>query len=243
MQEKYSHGFHSEVYKVDKQQKLWFPLADLVKIDESADKNWFARLFYRHKIASLLFPYNFINVLGAQVEPWEKNLIDEVTIGKTTLRERKRRVHRLFSQMASVPANHSVFSEHMDINLDIAVGDKKAEKVSLHDCVDCKSHREFHKSNDLEKKVIETAFPMQEIGILPPIDDPSDYCLTTEGNMIFFEVNEFDEEVLGKHLSSLKNPNEMEEKALRLLCRFNELYKDSRLAAFGSGIGGEIRIN
>ena len=247
MQEKYSSGFYSEVFKVDKQQKLYFPQSDLVKVDESSDKNWFARLFYRHKIASLLFPDNFINVTGSQVEPWERELIDEIKIGGTTFKNRVTRVHRLFSQMAHVPENHAVFSQHITVVGPDSIGnernDRTQEKVSLHDCVHCKAHREFHKSNDLQEKAINSASPMLDIGILPPIHDPSDYCLTEEGNIIFFEIDNFDEEVLGKHLSSLKNPNEMEENALRLLRRINELFEDSRLTALGSGIAGELRIN
>lgn len=243
MQEKYSNGFHSEIYRLNPKQKLWFPSADLVKIDESTDKNWFARLFYRHKIASLLFPDNFIEVVGAQVDPWEKNLVHETRMGEATFREPKQRIHRLFSKMASVPENHAVFSEHMDINFGTGSSDRESEKVSLHDCVHCKSHREFHRLSDIKQKAIDIASPMQKIGILPPSQDPSDYCLTREGNIVFFEINDFDEEVLEAHLSSLSNPNEMEERVLVLLHRLNELHKDSRLAAFNSGIGGEIRLN
>lgn len=247
MHEKYSRGFHASVYKVDRQQKLWFPSADLVKIDQSRDKNWFARLFYRHKIAQLLFPDNFINVVAAQVDPWQEQLVDEFTIGKRVFKEQKSREHKLFSKMALVPATHAVFSEHMDINMDISSedggSDSRSEKVSLHDCADCNSHRVFHISNGLEQKAMDIAPPMQKIGIHPPTHDPSDYCLTKEGDIIFFEVQNFQEEQLETHLSSLKSRTENEETALRLLKRFDALYKDSRRVLFSSGAGGEIRLN
>lgn len=237
MQEKYSEGFHSEVYTVSKGQKLWFPSADLVRIDKSTDKNWFARLFYRHKIAQTLFPDNFINVVGSQVDPWQEELVKKVTIGGDDYTFQKERVHRLFSEIASVPSSHAIFSEHMSAN-----------GKSLHNCAQCIDHIDFHRSNDIVRKAIEVTLPMQKIGIYPPIDDPSDYCLTEKDKIIFFEIEDFDSESLGEFLRSLKLPTDAQKKALVLVKRFRSLQANSEhrfdeAAGQGVGNGAEIRLN
>jgi len=237
MQEKYSNGFYSEVYRVSPEQKLWFPRSDLVRLDSSSDKNWFARLFYRHKIASLLFPNNFIEVVGAQVDPWERNFIYELQIGDTTVKGLRDREHRLFSKMADVPGEHSKFSSHISLS-------SKGRKVSICKCGDCIAHKEFHSTNDLEEKARRISAHMMKIGIMPPFTDLSDYCLTKEGNIIFFEIGSFEEKKLEMHLSSLgEKRSENEETALRLLKRFNVLHEESRRIAFTSGVAGELRLN
>lgn len=240
MRETYSNGFHTVVYKTDRQERLWFPSADLVRIDKSEDKNWFASLFYRHKIAQLLFPDNFINIVAAQVDPWQEQLLDEFIIGEEVFRQQKSREHRLFSQMAQIPAAHAVYSAHMGFDK----YEDRLEKISKHGCVDCESHRKFHVLENLERKARVASEPMLEIGIQPPTYDPSDYCLTEGGKIVFFEIDGLDRKILENFLSSLKAPTNSQREAQRLLNRFKHLREDSAVRfreALRSGIGAEIR--
>ena len=60
----YAHGWSSFVYRLTPAEKGRFPDADLVKEVKTNDATWFQRLYLRHRIAYILFPANFINVVG-----------------------------------------------------------------------------------------------------------------------------------------------------------------------------------
>lgn len=230
------------VFRVSEEQKLLFPRADLVRIEGSIDKNWAAKLFYRHEIASLLFPNNFIEVIAAQVDPWDDGLLESSFLDSQEFKKAKEREHRLFSKIAEVSSDHATFSSHMNFGTS---GDEII-KLSNHNCEGCKIHRKFHKSKNLEKEATKVALDMQKIGINPPINDPSDYCLNAERNIVFFEIDEFDGDKLHKYLSSLVTPNENEKKALSLLRRFISLREDSKARFkknFLNGVAGSIKLN
>lgn len=233
MQERkfYSKGFNAEVYEVNPQERLWFPHADLVRLDKPkiegvvGDKNRFKRLFYRHKIAQALFPDNFINVVAARTETREGLYEDRMLSTKTHKLHKllKSRRDMFFSQKADISIEHSTFSAHM------RPGYELNEKVSSCKCNDCISHRTFHFSSALAEKANEVSISMRRIGVSPAyFDDPSDYCLTGKGNIVFFEIDEFefDSTVLEKYLSSLGNPNSREKEALMLINRYNKLLKE-----------------
>lgn len=225
----YSKGFCAEVYEVNSQERLWFPHADLVRLDGPwivgvVDiKNNFARLFYRHKIAQILFPDNFINVVAARTEVREALYEDRMLSTKTHRVHKllESRTNALFSQKADIPVEHSTLSAHMRLD-----PDRKQSKVSSCECNDCISHRKFHLSSALVDKAKEVSIPMRGIGVVPSyLGDSSDYCLTGKGNIVFFEIDNFDREALGKHLSSLNNPNSREKEAQILIDRYNKLLK------------------
>lgn len=216
MQERefYSKGFHAGIYEVSSQERLWFPHADLVRLDKprmAGDKNRFARMFYSHKIAQILFPNNFINVVAARVDR-DKDSDKYRTTSRTNM---------LYSQKADIPIEHSTFSAHMELPY------RAFQKVFSCRCSDCTSHRAFHLSNALAEKAEEVSIPMGKIGILPAYSgDPSDYCLTGQGNIVFFEIDVFNDKALGEYLSSLENPNSREKEALVLINRYNELLSE-----------------
>jgi hypothetical protein len=112
--EKYSNGFNSAVYKVDNVDKKRFPNADLIRIDNSSkDRHWFGRLYYRHKIAHLLYPDNFINVVAVTVDSFKKDSFEEVSYSGSFNKEVE-----LFSKVAPVSPDHAIYSSHMRINPD-----------------------------------------------------------------------------------------------------------------------------
>lgn len=229
MQERrfYSKGLLAEVYEVSPQERLWFRHADLVRVDGPwivgpVDmKKIFARLFYKHKIAELLFPDNFIHVVAARTEV-RKVLYEDRMLSTKTHKVHKlleSRTNTLFSQKADIPVEHSTFSEHM-----ITDSDGKQGKVSSCQCNDCISHREFHSSSALAEKAEEVSIPMRRIGVVPAyFGDPSDYCLTGKGNIVFFEIDNFDNTALAEYLSSLENPDSREKEALILINRHTQL--------------------
>ncbi|OGH10444.1 MAG: hypothetical protein A2857_00005 [Candidatus Levybacteria bacterium RIFCSPHIGHO2_01_FULL_36_15] len=116
--------------------------------DEESDKLWFARLFYRHKIAHLLFPDNFIRVVGASVEPHDQELYDEVKIGNKIWHMAPNRIHRLFSKTAAVSPDHAIYSDHMAI----VAEDGWIHKKSVCSCQRCSNHRDEHKIHHMKKK-------------------------------------------------------------------------------------------
>lgn len=190
------------------EEKKLFPHADLVRESVGTDTRLFSKLFYRHKIANLLLPDNFIEVTGAQVYP-----SDDLSNGSIY------RATRLFSELAPVNKNHSVFSQHIDRRYDAVMGSKE----SLCPCDICFSHREFHKSNSLDQRAKQISEEMINIGIVPPYSDPSDYCLTEKDTVIFFEIEHLDHLNLGNYLRALKDLRPNQQWALRVLDRYEKL--------------------
>lgn len=233
MREKYSGGFDARIYLLTPNQKILFPQADLVREYETNDKNWFARLFYRHRVASLLFPDNFIDVVAAQVEPWQENLINEEQTEMIVSREAKNRTHKLFSKLAVVNKDHAIFSQHMYGRYDIV----DRTKISLCSCGHCASHRVLHDETLMAIKARDAGEEMGMIGIFPPCDDPSDYCLKENGDIIFFEVERFDSIRIRSHLQKLPNPKPNEKRALKLLDRLDQLLNNSR------DLGSNLRLD
>lgn len=208
--EPYSRGYNAGVWIISRREKFNFPTADLVRITNGDNK--FMRIFYMHKIAQLLFPGQFINVIGARIVT-RKSLEGEERQPLDAIR------NFLYSQQADVSSEHATFSAHMDIG--------GPGKVSLCRCGNCASHREFHHSNALAERAYADSFLMKAIGIMPPnYGDPSDYCLTREGKIVFFEIEFLNGERLKNHLSSLRRPNPNEQKALALVRRYNKLLHD-----------------
>jgi len=223
MAEIYSSGACSEVYKLTNSEKKLFPEADLVKIDTDKDRFWFARLFYRHKIAHLLFPNNFIDVVGATVDPHGPDLFDEHKLFDKPYFSAVDREHRLYSKLAKVDPEHATYSNHMKL----VTKNGGVFKKSICPCSICSGHREVHETRYMEEKAKHLAANLSPIGLGVPWNDPSDYCLS--GNdIIFFEIDHFEEKVLLKHLTSVDNPTSEQIASIKLLNRYGELKRMSR---------------
>jgi hypothetical protein len=223
MAEIYSSGACSEVYKLTDSEKRLFPEADLVKIVDDKDRFWFARLFYRHKIAHLLFPDNFIDVVGATVNPQGPDLSEEIKIFDKSYFSAVDREHRLYSKLAKVDPEHATYSNHMRL----VANNSGVFKKSICPCSVCESHREVHEKMHMEEKAMHFGRNLSSIGLGLPWDDPSDYCLSGE-NIIFFEIDHFEEKVLLKHLTDIINPTSEQIASIKLLNRYGELKRMSR---------------
>lgn len=217
MKERYSSGFYGELFLVSTEQRLLFPHADLAREENLMDRFWFARLFYAHKIASLLFPDNFIEVVGSQ-NKFVRD--DNPPQFKMTL----------LSKTAEVNPDHATFSDHVVTGAKFGM----LRKVQICKCGACIRHRKFHRDNNLKAKAGVEEIKMEKVGIRVP-QDKTDYCLGQNG-IVFFEMDGFDRKTLRRYLEGLASPNE--HAALRLLDRYDQSLKDSKRIAFS--VGGVI---
>jgi hypothetical protein len=216
----YSSGFHAKVFNVSPEQKFLFPQADLVRVESCDDPFWFQRLHKRYKIAELLFPEHFIEVVGSQIIPPEPVIGQSEGFDGRMTTYHERRDQLLYSKLAPVDTNHAVYASHIILN-------KGRFKESVCTCVTCKDHRHFHKRHDLARKAERFNDRIKHCGIKVPDCDPSDYCLGPNG-IIFFETEELDRHILRSYLENLHNPNDNQQLALRLLDRMDQSHQASR---------------
>lgn len=217
MKIEFSHGFRSKVYLATREQRKLFPTAQLVKEDVARERSWFARAYYQHKICKLLFPANFIEVSGSQVDPPDEWDIEEYKFdGKLISRTYVPRIHMIYSKQAELLDDHAKFSAHMT-KASAGIG-----KASVCDCEDCYHHRDFHRELHLKDQAKKLSEQAVKIGIGLPDDDPSDYCLTENG-IIFFEIDMIVVPELREYLLSLREPSFDQRYALRLLNRYEAL--------------------
>lgn len=215
MNERFSRGYYSTVYTLSDQERIRFPHAQLKKDSDRdpyiSNPYWYALCFYRHKIASLLFPDNFIAVIGTTKEVTTSNVA-------------------IFSQIAAVPPEHAVYSAHMryvEIALNKHPYGLSINKRSLCQCETCISHRNFHNQQNIASKARSLAKKISQSGILTPYDDRSDYCLNDQGKVVFFEIAGFEPTKLINYLDSLKNPSQNQLRAPVLLKRYQQLILDN----------------
>lgn len=209
MNERFSKGFYSTVYTLNDQERLRFPHAQLKKDDGDPFRfhpYWYALSFYRHKIASLLFPENFIEVTGTTKDSASSTAI--------------------YSKIAPVPPEHAVYSAHIrcvEIALNKYPYGLWINKRSLCQCESCISHRNFHNLQNLASKARSLAKNIAKTGILVPSNDRSDYCLDSKGNIVFFEIDGFESVRLRDYLDFSKNHTQGQSRASRLLERYERL--------------------
>ncbi len=219
MLEKYSNGIHANVYKLSERSDKWaYPFADLARVDRTYDRSYSARLYYEHKIASLLFPGHFIDVVATKVVPHGEPFFTDLRIGKTVLKIPGERTYTLFSKQADVPERHAVYSSHMIVDHDDG---ERLVKESVCTCSQCDQHRKFHYSHVLKDLAEAFAKQTDKAGIKIPSSDPSDYCLGRSG-IIFFEIDNLDTKKLREFLA-VTNNKDMEEKAIHYLKRYEEV--------------------
>ena len=210
MGEFYSNGGHGNVEHAGTTDRLWFSQADLVKSETlgAFDKDRFARLYYRHKIAELLFPGNIIQVVGASSthneesdDPWGPKY-----------------VHRLWSRRAVVPTGHAKYSAHMD---------KSNNTLKRCTCPICiRHHARFHTSN-LERRARRLSKHAEAMGIELPSWDETDYCLGPNG-ILFFEVDGIDVHTLWTYLTSTSREPSVTSLCLKYLDRYHQSFMRSK---------------
>lgn len=224
MSVEYSKGFQARVYQVDQSHHLGFPHADLYRIESTRDRTYFVRLFLKHKIASLLFPNNFITVVGSQSDRPTTDLQTE-QIALPNIMSGQRFLERgisLFSCLASVPKDHSVFAAHFKLSDKVSRG-----KSSSCRCEVCVRHNRFHKSTEIYRIANQLGSRAARIGIYLPDEDSSDFCLIN-GEVIFFEIESINPHMIWKYLINITNPTDNEQSALRLLDRYEILESQAR---------------
>lgn len=174
----YSRGFTATVSRLDTDSP-YYDTADLVRVEIVRDFRWFERLFIRHKIASQLYPDNFISVVGVSNRPNFPTGTNYVT--------------NLYSKEANIPPEHATYSAHYAITTKPTLAERYRQPLplSLCQCDVCTDHSRFHQDNNLESQAVMFGSDLREdFGITLPVDDPTDYCLSPKG-LMFFEVETF----------------------------------------------------
>lgn len=210
--EVFSHGYNSRVFRVTPEQSAQFNSADLVReVERKAlmrNPNHFLELYYGYKITNLLFPDNFITVVGAQRgEPSiDRPLFDNEPQGPNLF------PHRLFSREAAVPPDHAQYTAEMG-EYDPGI------KECVCRCSTCREHDAFHRENNLEKQAREFVLKTKGMGISFPSTDPSDYCLSDNG-ILFFEIDGFKADQVQVYLEGLGDLSQSQQQALSLVKRY-----------------------
>jgi hypothetical protein len=163
----FSKGAHAKVYRLGPHDP-WKSRADLVREEESSGRTDHLVLFYSQKIAQALYPGHFIHTSGSRTEvvegssetPWKQSL---------------------FTREARVKKGHRVFAAHMEIVPFMGKG-------SFCSCTDCRQHREFHQDEGLLTRAFEVQQEVARAGVVVDPTDQSDYCLESNGQLIFFEA-------------------------------------------------------
>ncbi len=213
----YSKGMNAIVRAVTPDEQKLFPQAELAREELCGDPYFFKRNFYRHRIAQILFPGAFPEVVGASQLIHTPQSMSEFA-GESTVVHAKY-MNLLFSKKSPVNEDHSVYSMHMIMNL--------RGKYSLCSCGTCKRHRIFHAENDLEIRAHAMHQQVKDVGIDLPWDDPTDYCLSGE-KILFFEMQRFSPTQVAESLEIMDIQESQREQVWPILRRMHVLQKLSR---------------
>lgn len=168
MGNEFSSGANGQVYLTNgtdvmwsaKDQTLW-PKAELRKVESHGIAGThFGVIYYWHKIASLLFPNNFPEMIGASI---------------------RYSTDQLFSRMAPVHPGHAKFT----VSCGEGQGGRKSPDRTSETCME---HYRFHQEHNLEARAKELSDEVSPWGIGVPAHDITDYCLSATGDIVFFEV-------------------------------------------------------
>lgn len=155
--------------------------------------------FVNLKIASLLFPENFIDVqdiklVRTQTKPRVYNFYEVILVDSY-----------IKSKLAPTHPDHPFFSAHQ----------KTYEEVTECTCDLCKAHRRLHYSTEYMHQLSDLKIKLNAAGILVPDDDHTDHCIGPNG-IIFFEADLPETPKLREYLKHL-GKNEVTEKINALL--------------------------
>lgn len=216
----YSKGFHASVRNLTPAEKALFPKAELVREEERCtDAYWSARLFYRHRLATVLSPGNFIHIVAATSTEAKPAYTCEV-IGQDVIMPAEYNI-QLYSKKANVPDEHAIYSLHMS--------DKGGMgKRSMCDCTVCKDHRIFHAVEDMERLAYDENEVLRKKGITVPWHDPTDYCYTYENKLVFFEIESLDVPVIEASIKEADLTQDDREYVQMILARYASLMRQSR---------------
>lgn len=233
MSEIFSRGGHANIFFNSEHERVQFPQSDLVKISNVREyRAFYALQFYGLKVAHLMFPDNVINPQGFQTLPdteWYQRWL-------FSLLGRPQHIGSLFSKQIPTPIAHADFSKHSYIT---EFGEKH-----YCPCSDCSKHLEFHNSHNLHNRANDLFLDMLEAGLVMPAADTSDYCMNGN-NIVFFEVNGLNPNRVSTYLEGLEQPNPREQRAMRLLVRFNQILESENrgLQLSTNGDGDTIRLS
>lgn len=223
--QKFSKGENASVYRTSAWDNLRFPQADLRRHATVDDPHWFQRHFYYLKIAHLLFPEHIIDVTGVTGSPKEE--VSYTDIHNPPHRIHTKRSYNLYSKEANVPSEHAIFSRNVTKKLSEEGGVTIIFQATKDRNIAIKHNAKYH-TGATYLKALEIAAKMSTVGIDVPCDDPTDYCISDSGDVVFFEVDGFNTKQVMNYLESRSNPMSHEKRALHLLKRASELHLRSR---------------
>lgn len=174
----YSQGYHATVNLTSRAEQREFPGAEIVKVFYSNDPDAAFRLYLLHQIAQTLFPPHFIRPVGYTTDINRVNGLLQSLLGKPYRFE-----HRLYSQKAPVHPGHAIFSKHMRL-LETDYGLVKAMTCLCHTCLE---HINLHRTLRLKERASIARSRMEVIGLHPDDEDQTDYCLSRDQEILFFE--------------------------------------------------------
>lgn len=187
--EKFAEGFHAAVYPVGDKERLRgrAARADVVRKENHEKLFYFAELFVKHRLCYLLFPEHFINVVASSTMrsglecisyfDWDTGLP----------------MHNLYSVKANVPIAHAHYGT-------VLTGGIIGPKRQTCPCAECAEHKRVHVKHRSE--VDELHRTLLDCGIEVPYNDGSDWCVTQEGNIVFFEIDVIDLSRLKQYIES-----------------------------------------
>lgn len=196
MSELFSAGHNARVYTLSDYERMRFPGAGLARVENrpavEEDRSFLLR-YYGYKIAHLLLPEHFVEVVGARraAAPGELE-------GSDTAKH-----DILYTKLANVPEGHAVYAAHFD----------KSHGLSPCRCQTCLDHVQLHQEFDLARMAKSVAESAARFGFGLPSGDPTDYCLGENG-VIFFEYDLFYPSMLIERLSTMRGEDVAQE-ALR----------------------------
>lgn len=219
----FAKGGNSLVRKPSIEERTMFTHAQLVREEFKNIKDMARISFYRHKIASTLFPGHFIEVVGVTSTP-NAGAGGRFEIESTTPNIYKNPVlNRLYSVLSRVSPDHATYTSHMGFQvqdgLDFGAGGKKFECT----CIVCQRHHRQHGLiTTLKASLLSRRFDLA--GIEVPTDDQTDFC-DVNGKLVFFEVNWVDPEKVKEYIASQKNlPESTKRRVSNLAERLAQLH-------------------
>lgn len=208
MPERFTHGMNADVFMDDE--------GLVTRVDRLDSVNLAMVTFLDLKIASLLFPNHFIEIIGMELIK---------TSAKLENLEAFHVERRIKSKLAPIPPEHAIFTKHLKENLNFFL------RGLICDCAVCQAHNNLHNLQLEENINIDrAAWEIRNAGIYVPTDDPTDYCLGPKG-VIFFEVDLVIPSQLRNYIHSL-NSREIADQTENLLhfqqeLRFGASLKES----------------
>lgn len=172
----FAHGHSAVVYYNNKEGlRPPFSRADLVRVEQCLGPEYGAFVFCQMQLVQMAFPGHFPEVIAYRVRKDDpKSFVER---GGILSYEPS---YYLYSNRTATPSDHNVFCDHI-------ANDLEGYKIHTCPCATCSAHALIHEeSHSAMHTFVKTAL---QAGIELPYDDPTDWCLGSNGNIVFFEIN------------------------------------------------------